>query len=262
VSEPKSLFAEIPEPEPAASGSSTKGQEPSVGSGLAQSTNERGFIHGSFLLGGCRECRDASDYPMKAQMASSDHTRFQTRRKLMPKTSEFSRRQFVASALATAALAALPAPSRANAKMQQITGDEIMNLTPYILFDGNCHQAMEFYKSCFGGELTSMKVKDSPAKDYMPAVQQEKIINARLKSGNVEISASDWLRLDQTRIRGNTVCLYLSGGTFQELKALFEKLSEEAEVTDPLKEMFFGVYGALNDKFGVRWMFQTAKNGA
>jgi PhnB protein len=199
---------------------------------------------------------------MKAQMVNSDHRRFQTRRKIMPKTSEFSRRQFAASALATAALAALPAISTADATVQQIKGDEIMNLTPYLLFDGNCHQAMEFYKSCFGGELTSTKVKDSPAKDFMPAVQQEKTINARLKSGNVEISASDWLRLNQTRIRGNTVCLYLSGSTFQELKALFEKLSEEAEVTDPLKETFHGVYGALNDKFGVRWMFQAAKNSA
>ena len=180
----------------------------------------------------------------------------------MAKTSELSRRQFAASALATAASAALPTPSRADAKMQQINGDKIMNLTPYLLFDGNCRQAMEFYKSCFGGELTSTKVKDSPAKDYMPALQHEKTINARLKSGNVEISASDWLRLDQTRVRGNTVCLYLSGGTFQELQAVFEKLSEKAEVTDPLTEMFFGVYGALNDKFGVRWMFQAAKNGA
>ena len=130
-------------------------------------------------------------------------------------------------------------------------------LTPYLLFDGNCHQAMEFYKSCFGGELASTKVKDSPAKDYMPAVQQEKILNARLRRGNLEISASDWLALDETPIRGNTVCLFLSGGTFEESKALFERLSEGAEVTDPLKEQFFGAYGALNDKFGVRWMFQT-----
>src|ERR1700723_2112344 len=142
---------------------------------------------------------------MKAQMANLDHRRFQTRWKIMPKTSEFSRRQFAASALATAALAALPAISRADAKGQQIKGDEIMNLTPHLLFDGNCHQAMEFSKSCFGGELTSMKVKDSPAKDYMPAVQQEKTLNARLKRGGEEISASDWLRLAQTRIRGNTV---------------------------------------------------------
>ena len=56
-------------------------------------------------------------------------------------------------------------------------------LTPYILFDGNCHQAMEFYKSCFGGELTSTKVKDSPAKDYMPAVQQEKPLMHNSRAG-------------------------------------------------------------------------------
>jgi PhnB protein len=43
------------------------------------------------------------------------------------------------------------------------------------------------------------------------------------------------------------------------LKTLFERLSEGAEVTDPLKEQFFGTYGALNDKFAVRWMFQADK---
>jgi len=36
---------------------------------------------------------------------------------------------------------------------------------------------------------------------------------------------------------------------------------EEAQVIDPLKEVFVGVFGALNDKFGVRWMFQAARNG-
>jgi PhnB protein len=146
------------------------------------------------------------------------------------KVTEVSRRRFAASALSAAALAALPARSMAHSKMQKMGGNEMTTLTPYLLFDGKCQQAMEFYKSCFGGELTATKVKDSPAKDFMPKVQQEKI-----------------------------VCLYLNGGTFEELKTLFERLSEGAEVTNPLKEQFFGTYGALNDKFGVRWMFQTDK---
>jgi PhnB protein len=156
-----------------------------------------------------------------------------------------------------AAQVALADRSIADATMPKMKGNKMATLTSYLLFNGTCQKAMEFYQSCFGGELTATKVKDSPAKDYMPAVQQEKIVNARLRNGNVEVSASDWLRPDQTPIRGNTVCLFLSGGTFQELKALFERLSEAAEVTDPLKEQFFGTYGALNDKFGVRWMFQT-----
>ena len=130
-------------------------------------------------------------------------------------------------------------------------------LTPYLLFDGHCQEAMEFYKTCFEGELQVTRVKDSPAEQWMPAAQQDKVINARLRSENVDISASDWLRPDRTPVRGNSVCLYLSCGTLSELKVLFEKLSQAAEVTDPLKEMFFGTYGALNDKFGVRWMFQT-----
>jgi PhnB protein len=133
-------------------------------------------------------------------------------------------------------------------------------LTPYLLFDGKCHEAMEFYKTCFGGELAVTRVKDSPAKGFMPAFQHEKVVNAKLRNGKFEISASDWLRPAQTPIRGNTVCLYLSGGTLEELNTLFERLSEGAEVTDPIKEQFFGIYGALNDKFGVRWMFQTNQN--
>ena len=133
----------------------------------------------------------------------------------------------------------------------------MLTLTPYLLFDGTCRQAMEFYKSCLGGELMATRVKDSPAKDHLPAAQHDKIVNARLKSGKLDISASDWLRPDRTPIRGNTVCLYLSGGTYPELKTVFEKLSAGADVTDPLKEQFYGAYGALNDKFGVRWMFHS-----
>jgi PhnB protein len=130
-------------------------------------------------------------------------------------------------------------------------------LTPYLFFDGKCRQAMEFYSSCLGGELTITTVKDTPAKDQMPASQHDKVLNARLKSSNVDLSASDWLRPDRTPVHGNTACLYLSGKTFEELQALFEKLSDGADVTDPLREQFFGAYGALNDKFGVRWMFHS-----
>jgi len=130
-------------------------------------------------------------------------------------------------------------------------------LTPYLLFDGTCREAMEFYQACLAGELELTKVKDSPAGSQMPAFQHDKVIHARLRSGELDISASDWLRVGQNPVRGNTVCLYLSGGTHEELKAVFDQLAQGADITDPLQEMFFGTYGALNDKFGVRWMFRT-----
>jgi PhnB protein len=105
---------------------------------------------------------------------------------------------------------------------------EMTTLTPYLLFDGNCRQAMEFYRSCLGAELILTVVKDTPAKERIPASQHDKVLNARLRGSNLDVSASDWLRPDRTRVRGNTVCLCLSGGTFEELKSLFEKLPEGA----------------------------------
>ena len=133
----------------------------------------------------------------------------------------------------------------------------MQKLTPYLLFDGTCGPAMEFYHACLGGDLKLTKVKDSPVKDHMQPFQQEKVLNAQLTAPAMEISASDWLALDEKPVRGNTVCLFVAGGTFEECKVIFDKLSSGAQVTDPLKEMFFGAYGALNDKFGVRWMFQA-----
>jgi len=183
------------------------------------------------------------------------------------RTSEFraqgvTRRQFVASAFSAAGLAVLPTCAIAKAEKPKTRGDEMTTLTPYLLFDGSCREAMEFYHSVFGGELSMTKVSESPAKDQMPVFQQSKTLNARLSSPSVEISASDWLMPDSTPVRGNTICLFLSGGTISELKSLFEKLSDGAKITDPLKEVFFGYYGALNDRFGIRWMFQAnRRNG-
>jgi PhnB protein len=134
-----------------------------------------------------------------------------------------------------------------------------MRLSSYLLFDGHCKQAMEFYRSVFGGELTLTTVGESPMKSVFPASMHSRVLNARLKSQLVDLSASDWLRPNQTPVKGNTLCLYLSGGTPSETAALFRKLSEGADITDPLSDQPYGLYGALNDKFGIRWMFHAEK---
>lgn len=129
----------------------------------------------------------------------------------------------------------------------------------YLLLDGTCRDAMELYKNCFGGELSMTNVGDSPMKKKFPESMHKRVLNAKLVSGNINISASDWLRPTEKPVQGNTVCFYLSGGSSIEIKNLFDKLSDGATITDPLKEEPFGVYGALNDKFGIRWMFHADK---
>src|SRR5436305_640854 len=132
----------------------------------------------------------------------------------------------------------------------------MMTLTLYLLFDGTCGEAMEFYQARLGGDLNLMRVSQSVLKDHMPAGLQNKVLSARLKGNGFDISASDWMVPDRKPERGNTVCMYFSGGTREELRRVFDQLSQDADVTDPLTEMPF-LYGALNDKFGVRWMFHA-----
>ena len=132
-----------------------------------------------------------------------------------------------------------------------------MRLTTYLLFDGTCREAMTFYQRVLGGQLTLTTVADSPMKGMFPAALQERIVSARLTSPTVDLSASDWLRPTVAPVAGNRVMLYISGGTPAETRALFDTLAVGAEVTDPLTEQPFGLYGALNDRYGNRWMFHA-----
>jgi len=133
----------------------------------------------------------------------------------------------------------------------------MITLLTYLLLDGNCAAAMRFYHECLGGTLAMTTVGDSPMRAMFPESMHGRVINARLSGGAADISASDWMRPDEARVAGNAVCLYLSGGTPEETRSLFAKLSRGANVTDPLAEQPFGLYGALNDAFGVRWMFHA-----
>jgi PhnB protein len=136
-----------------------------------------------------------------------------------------------------------------------------MNLTPFLLFDGNCAEAMAFYQSCLGGDLTITKLSDTPMKDHMPPEKHHKVTYAHLKSGIMEFSATDWLHPTQTPKQGNTVAMYVNGGKYKELRAIFDGLAAGAdnELLEDLRDMPFGTYGHLADKYGVHWFFQGEK---
>jgi PhnB protein len=137
----------------------------------------------------------------------------------------------------------------------------MLQLTPFLLFDGNCAEAMAFYRSCLGGDLTITTVGDMPLKDQLPHAQHHKVAYAHLKSDAIEFSATDWLHQTRTPQQGNTVALYMSGGAYSQLRAIFDKLSVGADksLLDDLQDMPFGSYGHLADKFGVHWFFQGEK---
>src|ERR1700751_4053945 len=131
--------------------------------------------------------------------------------------------------------------------------DKMLGLTPFLLFAGKCAEAMQFYQSCFGGDLILTRLAEMPMKAQFPPEEHHKITYALLKSGVVEFSATDWLRPTHRRQQGNTTAMYITGDSYDELSPIFEKLRQSAdqEFLVELRELPFGIYGRFTDRFGV-----------
>jgi PhnB protein len=137
----------------------------------------------------------------------------------------------------------------------------VLSLMTFLLFDGNCADAMAFYQSCLGGELTITRISATPMKEHMPREKHNMVAYAHLKHHAIELSATDWLHPTRTPKPGNTVCLYLSDGTYSEMKEIFDRLAADSDeaLLDDLREMPFGSYGHVADRFGVHWFFRGEK---
>jgi PhnB protein len=135
----------------------------------------------------------------------------------------------------------------------------MLQLTPFLLFDGNCAEAMDFYHDCFGGTLTLTRLGDTPMKDQHPPAQHHKVTYAHLKSNAVELSATDWLHPTHQRVQGNATALFVTGTDAETLRAVFDKLAVGAnpEFFVPLTPMPFGLYGRMTDRFGIEWFFRS-----
>jgi PhnB protein len=139
------------------------------------------------------------------------------------------------------------------------TGDQAMlRCTPFLLFDGNCAEAMTFYHQGLGGHLVLTKLGDTPMKAQFPPEKHERIINAQLKSGLIEISATDWMAAPALEpVLGNMSALFVTGEDYAELKAAFDRLADGAETErfQDLHDMPFGAYGQFYDRYGIQWIF-------
>lgn len=99
-------------------------------------------------------------------------------------------------------------------------------------------------------------------KDQLPKEKHNRIINAHLASGAIDISATDWMASPAFEpVRGNMSSIFVIGGTFYELKAVFDKLAEETDKKwiQALHDMPFGTYGQFFDRYGVHWTFKGDK---
>lgn len=127
-------------------------------------------------------------------------------------------------------------------------------LVPYLNFDGTAAEAMGFYQLALGGELTMQTFED--AFPNTPDENKKRIMHAFLKSGMIELMASDTHPEQSEPYRpGNNVNVSIIGTDAEKLTECFNKLSEGGRVIMPLEKQFWGdTFGSFEDKYGITWM--------
>ena len=125
-------------------------------------------------------------------------------------------------------------------------------LNPYLNFNGNARQAMEFYQTVFGGDLKLTTYGELGQQD---APEATNIMHGHLEtpSGYTLMGADNPPGAEYKP--GNTITVSLSGEDADELRGYWEKLSSGGAVTVPLEKQMWGdEFGTCVDRFGVAWM--------
>ncbi len=123
---------------------------------------------------------------------------------------------------------------------------------PYINFQGQTRQALEFYQQALGGEL--MLLKADPQGPPQEAGPDDPIIHGALTSDGLLIMGSDG-HPDYPATVGDNVAIALSGDDQQKLSLAFDKLASGGTVKQALKiESWGDSFGYFVDKFGINWM--------
>lgn len=134
-----------------------------------------------------------------------------------------------------------------------------MRVSPYIFFNGDCEQAMNFYTETFEAPITDMsRYEGSPVE--ASAGDKQKIMHARINIGENNIIMVCDTTSNKMDI-GSNVQLSIEFDNPEDMNFKFEKLSEGGKITMPLQDTFWGArFGMLKDKFGICWMFNCQLN--
>lgn len=127
------------------------------------------------------------------------------------------------------------------------------NLNPYLGFRDNAKEAMTFYQSVFGGDLTTSTFGEYHASED-PA-EQDKLMHAQLIAPNGLILMGADTPNSLELATGSNISISLSGEDEAELRGYFDKLLEGGQLGVPLEKAPWGdTFGMLTDKYGVSWL--------
>lgn len=129
-----------------------------------------------------------------------------------------------------------------------------MTVTPYLMFNGNCEEALNFYAKALGGEIKDlMRYEGSPVESM--SKDKKKVMHSNFVAKGIFFMASDTGEGGPEANGAGSVHLSINFDNVDEEQKVFDVLSEGGKVTMPLQDTFWGArFGMLTDKFGIHWM--------
>ena len=125
-------------------------------------------------------------------------------------------------------------------------------LNPYLSFNGQCQDALDFYCNAFNGKVV-MRQTFGQAPNAIKGVNPAHIMHAEFKAQGIYFMASDGLSHEAAT--QNSVVLNINFSDVDEQTACFEKLATNGVILMPLERTFWGAnFGKVQDQFGVQWM--------
>jgi PhnB protein len=133
-----------------------------------------------------------------------------------------------------------------------------IDLVPYLQFQGDCEEALKFYKDILNGRIEIASRYDNPAMNA-PEGFKNKILHARFYFGKYMLFSSDVMPTKMNEaVQSN---IYISLGLHDDglAKDIFDRLSAGGKINVPFKKQFWGDWhGNFSDRFGIRWMVNCA----
>ena len=125
-------------------------------------------------------------------------------------------------------------------------------LIPTIHFNGNCDEAISFYKEVFGAEVKEINyAKDAPTDSGMDDCPPHFVMHSEVYICGTNFSLTDGAESPPTIGNFSYLIVY---DTAEEVTATFNKLAVGGEVEEPLSTTFWStLYGSVVDRFGVNW---------
>lgn len=132
-------------------------------------------------------------------------------------------------------------------------------LDAYLVFNGNCADAMRFYERKLGGKLeVLMTHAESPIAAQTPPGSADRIMHARLViDGRVLMASDSMVGRPYEGLKGFSLSLIYP--TVADARRAFEALADGGQVTMPFQKTFWAeAFGMLVDRFGTPWMINGA----